>query len=191
MCWATSTSISAWLRTRTPSFRKSTSPSASALRTSSANAMLTLSAIVVGFPHRWFWRSRWEPHGGRHCQQATAGLLHTLVECDQTKPHPSRRCNSFPCQGPASQQESSLTLCEVTTTTERRQSDRQARTEVKRFSLVRCMKQRPTVFQNGKATVGVGYGNCAGDAAGSKSRACRETDGWRNWRSPLRSHCGE
>jgi len=28
------------------------------------------------------------------------------------------------------------------------------------------MKQRPTVFPNGKATVGVGYGNCAGDAAG-------------------------
>ena len=57
-------------------------------------------------------------------------------------------------------------MCEVTTTTERRQSDRQARTEVKRFSLVRCMKQRPTVFPNGKATVGVGYGNYAGDAAG-------------------------
>ena len=56
-------------------------------------------------------------------------------------------------------------MCEVTTTTERRQSDRQARTEVKRFSLVRCMKQRPTVFPNGKATVGVGYGNCARDAA--------------------------
>src|SRR5438105_3398175 len=50
MCWATSTSISAWLSTRTPSFRKSTSPSASALRTSSASAMLTLSAIVVGSP---------------------------------------------------------------------------------------------------------------------------------------------
>ena len=28
------------------------------------------------------------------------------------------------------------------------------------------MKQRPTVFSNGMATVGVGYGNCAGDAAG-------------------------
>jgi len=28
------------------------------------------------------------------------------------------------------------------------------------------MKQRPTVFSNGKAKVGVGYGNCAGDAAG-------------------------
>src|SRR5437660_2139784 len=50
MCWATSTSISAWLSTRTPSFRKSTSPSASAVRTSSASAMLTLSAIVVGSP---------------------------------------------------------------------------------------------------------------------------------------------
>ncbi len=72
----------------------------------------------------------------------------------------------LPCQGPASQQESSLTLCKATTTTERRQSDRQARTKVKQFSLVRCMKQRPTVFPNGKATVGVGYGNCAGDAAG-------------------------
>jgi hypothetical protein len=28
------------------------------------------------------------------------------------------------------------------------------------------MKQRPTVFLNGKATVSVGYGDCAGDAAG-------------------------
>jgi hypothetical protein len=50
--------------------------------------------------------------------------------------------------------------------TERRQSDRQARTQVKRFSLVRCMEQRPTVFSIGKAIVGAGYGDRAGDAAG-------------------------
>jgi hypothetical protein len=42
--------------------------------------MLTLSAIVVGFSHRWFWRSRWEPHGGRRRQLAAAGLLHTPVD---------------------------------------------------------------------------------------------------------------
>lgn len=72
----------------------------------------------------------------------------------------------LPCQGPASQQESSLALCEVTTTAKRRQSDRQARAKAKRFSLVSCMKQRPTVFPGGKASVGVGYGDCAGDAAG-------------------------
>jgi hypothetical protein len=28
------------------------------------------------------------------------------------------------------------------------------------------MKQRPTVFSNGKAIVGAGFGDCAGDAAG-------------------------
>ena len=28
------------------------------------------------------------------------------------------------------------------------------------------MKQRPTVFLNGKAIVSAGYGDCAGDAAG-------------------------
>jgi hypothetical protein len=86
----------------------------------------------------------------------------------------------LPCQGLASQQELSLASCEVTTTTKRRQSDRQARTQVKRFSLVKCMEQRPTVFPIGKAPVGVGHGDCAGDAAGSETRACRETDGWRN-----------
>ena len=37
---------------------------------------------------------------------------------------------------------------------------------MKRFSLERRMKQRPTVFPNGKAIVGAGYGDCAGDAAG-------------------------
>jgi hypothetical protein len=37
---------------------------------------------------------------------------------------------------------------------------------VKPFSLVKPIEQRPTVFLNGKATVGAGYGDCAGDAAG-------------------------
>ena len=81
-------------------------------------------------------------------------------------PELHQKVQFLPCQGPASQQESSLASREATTATKRRQSDRQARTQVKRFSLVRCMEQRPTVFPIGKARVGVGYGDCAGDAAG-------------------------
>ena len=72
----------------------------------------------------------------------------------------------LPCKGLASQQESSFASCEVTTATKRRQSDQQARTQVKPFSLVKSMEQRPTVFPNGKATVGAGYGDRVGDAAG-------------------------
>jgi len=45
-CWATSSSINAWVMTRTPSRNVSRSGSASALRSSSASAMLKLSAIV-------------------------------------------------------------------------------------------------------------------------------------------------
>ena len=48
----------------------------------------------------------------------------------------------------------------------RRQSDRQAPTQVKRLSLDKVMKQRPTVFPIGKASVGVGHGDCAGESAG-------------------------
>jgi hypothetical protein len=83
----------------------------------------------------------------------------------------------LPCQGLASQQELSLASCEVTTTTKRRQSDRQARTQVKQFSLVKCMEQRPTVFPIGKAPVGVGHGDCAGDAAGVGETGM-PGDGW-------------
>jgi len=54
--------------------------------------------------------------------------------------------------------------------TKRKQSDRQAATRVKWFSPVTEIVQWPTVFQNGKATVGVGYGDCAGDAAGVEER---------------------
>src|SRR5438270_2687829 len=67
-CWATSSSISAWVMTRTPSRSVSKSGSASALRRSSASAMLRLSAIVwfsfsgcFNSPdenHRWPFRSR-------------------------------------------------------------------------------------------------------------------------------------
>lgn len=49
-------------------------------------------------------------------------------------------------QGPASQRESSLAPCKVTTTVKRRHSDRQAATQVKRLSLVRIIEQLPTVF---------------------------------------------
>ena len=69
-------------------------------------------------------------------------------------------------QGLASQRESSLALCEVTTTAKRRQSDRQAPTKVKRISTVKVKKQMPTEFPPGKAPVGAGVGDCAGDAAG-------------------------
>ena len=50
--------------------------------------------------------------------------------------------------------------------TKRKQSDRQAATRVKRLSPVTEIEQWPTVFQFGKAPVGVGYGDCAGDSAG-------------------------
>jgi hypothetical protein len=39
------------------------------------------------------------------------------------------------------------------------------------------MKQRPTVFPIGKAPVGVGYGDCAGDAAGVEEQGM-PGDGW-------------
>jgi hypothetical protein len=45
---------------------------------------------------------------GEHLERPTAGgyatsLLQRRRECDQTKPHPSRRCNSFPAKAqPAS-----------------------------------------------------------------------------------------
>ena len=54
--------------------------------------------------------------------------------------------------------------------TKRKQSDRQAATRVKRLSPVTRIEQRPTVFENGKAPVGVGYGDCAGDSAGVGER---------------------
>ena len=50
--------------------------------------------------------------------------------------------------------------------TKRKQSDRQAATRVKRLSPVTEIEQWPTVFQFGKAPVGVGYGDRAGDSAG-------------------------
>ena len=88
----------------------------------------------------------------------------------QEKSHLSRRCNSYPRQGPASHRESSLALCEATTTAKRRQSDQQATTKVKRTSLVTDLVQRPTGSSTGKATVDVGYGDCVGDAAGVDAR---------------------
>jgi len=80
-------------------------------------------------------------------------------------------------QGLASQRESSLALCEVTTTAKRRQSDRQALTQVKRWSPVREIEQMPTDSSFGKAPVGA---DCMATALenlpGSESRACRERD---------------
>ena len=73
-------------------------------------------------------------------------------------------------QGLASQRQSSLASCEVTTTAKRRQSDQQATTKVKRTSLVTDLVQRPTGSSSGKATVDVGYGDCVGDAAGVDAR---------------------
>ena len=73
-------------------------------------------------------------------------------------------------QGSASQRQSSFASCEATSTTKRKQSDRQAATKVKRLSPVTEIVQWPTVFQSGKAPVGVGLGDCAGDAAGVGER---------------------
>jgi hypothetical protein len=38
------------------------------------------------------------------------------------------------------------------------------------MSLVRVMKQMPTEFHAGKAPVGAGYGDCAGESAGVEAR---------------------
>jgi hypothetical protein len=69
-------------------------------------------------------------------------------------------------QGLASQRESSLALCEVTTMAKRRQSDRQALTQVKRLSPVKKMEQMPTDYSLGKAQVDAGYGDCVGESGG-------------------------
>ena len=61
--------------------------------------------------------------------------------------------------------------------TKRKQSDRQAATRVKRLSPVTEIEQWPTVFQFGKAPVGVGYGDCAGESAGVGEHGMSE-DGW-------------
>jgi len=85
----------------------------------------------------------------------------------------------LPRQGLARQRESSLASheVEVTDATKRGQSVRQAATQVKRFSPVTNQLQRPTVSLNGKATVGVGFGDCAGDSAGVRERGM-PGDGW-------------
>ncbi len=41
---------------------------------------------------------------------------------------------------------------------------------MKRNSPVTWMKQVPTIFQDGKAIVGAGYGDCAGEPAGVEAR---------------------
>jgi hypothetical protein len=48
----------------------------------------------------------------------------------------------------------------------RRQSDRQALTQVKRLTPVKKMEQMPTDYSLGKAQVDVGYGDCVGESAG-------------------------
>jgi hypothetical protein len=74
-------------------------------------------------------------------------------------------------QGLASQRESSLALCEVTNMAKRRQSDRQAPTQVKRLSLVREIEQMPTDSSFGKAPVDAGYGDCVGESAEVEARS--------------------
>jgi len=73
-------------------------------------------------------------------------------------------------QGLASQRESSLALCKVTNMAKRRQSDRQAPTQVKRLSLVREIEQMPTDSSFGKAPVDAGYGDGVGESAGVGER---------------------
>ena len=48
---------------------------------------------------------------------------------------------------------------------------------MKRLSPVTNQKWRPTVFLNGKATVGVGFGDYAGDSAGVYERGM-SGNGW-------------
>ena len=69
-------------------------------------------------------------------------------------------------QGLASQRESSLALCEVTSTAKRRQGDRQALMQVKRLSPEKEIEQMPTDSSFGKAPVDAGYGDCVGESAG-------------------------
>ena len=59
----------------------------------------------------------------------------------------------------------------------RRQSDRQAPTQVKRISLVKVMEQMPTEFPSGKAPVGAGNGDCAGESAEVEARGM-PGNGW-------------
>ena len=85
-------------------------------------------------------------------------------------------------QGLASQRESSLALCEVTSTAKRRQSDRQAPTQVKRLSLVREIEQMPTDSSFGKAPVNAGSWRrrrriCRGRRAGHAERWMRGATG--------------
>ena len=76
----------------------------------------------------------------------------------------------LPRQGLASHREPSLALWEVTNTAKRRQGDQRAATGVKRWSPVTDMEQVPTVSSGRKATVGAGYGDCAGEPAGVGAR---------------------
>jgi hypothetical protein len=46
----------------------------------------------------------------------------------------------------------------------------QAATEVKRLSPVTLIKRMPTECPDGKATVGAGHGDCAGESAGVRER---------------------
>ena len=94
----------------------------------------------------------------------------TSRECAQIKASFIQEVQFLRRQGPASQRQSSLASCEVTTTAKRRQSDRQALMQVKRISPVRVMVQMPTEFPDGKAIVSVGYGDRAGESAGVEAQ---------------------
>jgi hypothetical protein len=83
----------------------------------------------------------------------------------------------LPRQGPASRREASVASWKVTTRTKRTQRDRQAATKVKRLSPVKFVERMPTVCSFGKAPVGVGYGDCAGESAGVGERGM-SGDGW-------------
>ena len=50
---------------------------------------------------------------------------------------------------------------------------------MKRISPVTDVEQMPTVSSNGKAPVGVGYGDCAGESAGVEARSM-PGNGWMN-----------
>ena len=101
---------------------------------------------------------RWQAQESQRAIARATGLARETVKkylgvadelglgCAQTKPHLSRRCNSYAAKGPASQRQSSFASCKATSMRKRKQSDRQAATRVKRLSPVTEIEQWPTVF---------------------------------------------
>ncbi len=112
------------------------------------------------------------------------------VRRDETSP--IQRVEFPPRQGPVSHRESSLALWKATTMTKRRQSDRQAVTQVKRWSLVTTEQAEADRVLGREGTSKRGQMTTALETLpGSESTACLETEGCRDSGSPWRSHASE